>query len=456
MEIHKKLLVFVLGHETSHLEKIPKEDYLCPVNLNHLSLPIENTNHIAENRFFLLEPEQFKNCPEYIGVLSANYEAKYKDLIRFKDFERLNKLLDRFVVYAASPTESFCNGKWLEYSYSYHKTIKPYIEDMAKTFFLRLDNKPTFWANNFICHKDDFIRFIKFFKDVFKYMHGKYGYDYNITVDDQSRKAAYVYERISMLYFSNREDLLIRRLPGANPFNMNRICWISFAGDNYNLLWKICHESLLKAGIREENIKHEHMEINDAVNGQVMFQSPVWYHSNHKKIIRMIEVLSSFLLSDQYDYFIYHDCDTQIFGNRDKVWEDLFSYIDTTDSDFYFQPEIVGDQYELCAGIFIIKKNKLQRAINFLQMVLKKMNNTPLDLMPFADQSVIKELKDKIYWSYIPPKYCTFAGILEEKNRKTYLFHHAINARNLETKLAQLRKTQKFMEESKSTFKINL
>lgn len=450
------LQLFILGHDSLQLSQVPENSFITKINLNNLSLPITNTNDIAENRFFLLDPDCFAKCPDYIGVLSASYETKYKDLIRLKDFERLNKLLDRFIVYAASPTESFCNGKWLEYSYSYHKTIKPYIEDMAKTFALKLDNKPTFWANNFICHKDDFIRFIKFFKDVFKYMHGKYEYNYNITVDDPNRKAAYIYERISMLYFSNREDLLIRRLPGVNPFNMNRICWISCSANNYQMLWKICHESLKKLGINDNNIKHEHLEVNDAINGQIMFQSPIWYHSCRKKIIRMVEALSIHLISDQYDYFIYHDCDTQFFANREKVWEELFSYIDSKDSDFYFQPEIVDGEYELCAGIYIIKKNKLQRAINFLQMVLKKMNNTPLDLMPFADQSVMKELKDKINWSFIPPKYCTFAGILEEKNKKTYLFHHAINAKNLETKLAQIRKTQKFMEESKSTFKINL
>lgn len=448
------LKIFVLGHQELQLSKIADHELIEKTNLCYLDLPIENNNHIAENRFFLVDQKKFNDCPDYIGVLSANYDNKYPHLISLGSMERLVPKLKENIVFAASPTETFCEGKWVDYSYKYHVTFEKYLEDMAKTFSLKLDNQPTFWANNFICHKKVFLDFLVFFKTVFKYMHEKYAYTYQMKVDDTSRVSAYVYERVSMLYFANRSDLEIRRITCKDGFAMSQINFISTAGDNYDILSKNCISSLQASGVRIEDIQHNRIELPKDISHQIRFGSDAWHLAIKNKIQYMVDYLQEKQFCDKYKYFICHDCDVQFFPGREQHWEEMFSLIDSTDYDFYFQPEIVKGVHELCAGFYVVKKNRLQKAINFLKIVLNHLQTTPQEELEFADQTVIKNLQKKTKFMLLPDKYCQFAGLLNLEHRDTYLFHHAINARNIQEKLKQMRMVRDWMKIKKSSLEI--
>ena len=456
LQILPELDVFVLGHQQKQLDSIIKKPFLHPINLNSLELPIQNTNHIAENRFFLLKQDQFKTCKDYIGILTANFDSKYPYLCSLADLDKIKNKLAKNMVFAASPTETFYDGKWLKYTYKYHLTIQKYIEEMANTFHLTLEENPTVWANNFICHKSVFFQFLDFFKKVFYYMHGKYEYAYQLKVDDPSRTAAYVYERISMLYFANRTDLTIYALPDKNPFSIDTVNFISLASENYNLLSKNCLADLEKLGVKKDNITHQIIELPESMQGEIRFGTDIWHHSIQNKISLIIDILEKSATKTNYKYFVCHDCDVQFFPNRLHVWEELFDYVNSTDYDFYFQPEIVGDQYELCAGFYIIKKTRIKKALYFLNLVLNHLKNTPKEELEYADQSVMKMLQHKTKMVLLPEKYCAFAGRFDEKHKQTYLFHHAIAAKTVVEKLTQMRKMNKLMVETKSTFKINI
>jgi hypothetical protein len=447
--------IFVLGHEKCQIDKIPSKPFLHKINLNQLELPIKNTNDLAENRFFLLKKEQFNNCKDYIGVLTSNFDTKYPNLLSLENFDQIREKLKHDTVYAASPTETFYEGKWLKYTYKYHLTIQKYIEDMAKQFHLSLEENPTLWANNFICHKSIFFKFLEFFQKVFSYMHQKYEYSYQMKVDDPSRTAAYVYERISMLYFSNRKDLKIYKIPNKKPFSLDCVNWISLASENYKILSKGCIDDLIKLGVSNENITHKNIPLPDYMKGEIRFGSDIWHHSIKNKIELIIEILKKNSTNERYDYFICHDCDVQFFPERLSVWEELFEYVDSTNYDFYFQPEIVYENYELCAGFYIIKKSRIQKAIYFLNLVLENLKNTPQEQLEFADQSVIKNLQHKTKFVLLHEKYCAFAGRFNEEYKSTYLFHHAIAAKTIAEKLSQMRKMKKLMQENKSSFLIS-
>lgn len=448
------LKIFVLGHQELQLSKVADHDLLEKTNLCYLELPIENTNHIAENRFFLVEQKKFNGCTDYVGVLSANYDNKYPHLVPLSRMEQVLPKLKESIVFAASPTETFYEGKWIDYSYKYHVTFEKYLKDMAQTFNLKLENQPTFWANNFICHKKVFLDFLVFFKAVFKYMHEKYAYTYQMKVDDNSRIAAYVYERVSMLYFANRSDLEIRKIPAKDGFLMSQINFVSMAGDNYDILSKTCLSSMQASGVKVEDIHHEKIELPKDISHQIRFGSDAWHLTIKNKIQFMIDYLQTKQFCDKYKYFICHDCDIQFFPGREQYWEDMFSIIDSTDFDFYFQPEIVNGVHELCAGFYIVKKNRLQRAINFLKLVMSHLQKTPQEELEFADQTLIKKLQNQIKFTLLPDKYCQFAGLLNEEHRETYLFHHAINARNIQEKLKQMRMVRDWMKIKKDYFKI--
>lgn len=448
------LKIFVLGHEELQLSRLAENALLEKVNLSYLKLPIQNTNDIAENRFFLVDEQTFANCPEYIGVLSVNYNKKYPHLLPLQNMESIISKLQEDVVFAASPTETFCEGKWIDYSCKYHLTLKKYLEDMANTFHFKLENKPTLWANNFICHKKVFLEFIAFFKKVFSYMHQKYAYTYQMKVDDPTRTAAYVYERISMFFFANRSDLQIKRIPSKDPFKLSDINFVSIAGSNYDILTKTCLKSLEACGVNSEDIHHEKMELPNDISHQVRFGSDVWYLAIKKKINFLIQYLQSKLFCDRYKYFVCHDCDIQFFPGRLNHWEEMLSSIDSTDFDFYFQPEIVEKKHELCGGFYLIKKNRLQRAINFLSLVKNELENTPEEKMKYADQTIIKKMQDKIKFTLLPDKYCQFAGFVNIEHKDSYLFHHAINACNIQEKLNQMRFVRNWIKTSKTTFAI--
>lgn len=441
MSQDKKLRLYLLGHDQQSLNSIPDINDVRKINLNNLVLPIPNTNDIAENRFFLLEEEFFNDCPEYVGVLSAQYEKKYPELIKFKEVLDLEKYLQPDLVFAASPTSLFNEGKWVEWSNTYHLTMRPYLEDMAAFSGITLENRSTFWANNFICHKNLFLDFINFFKKTFSYMHKKYGYDFEFKVDDPSRKPAYLYERVSMLFFSNQCDLKIEKIPDS--YDWSRVLWIATSASNYGELTNIWRDSLKNIGIQSDDIKHKIIEIPENIKKTIKFQADVWYYCIRKKVEHLIETLESMLNAGKYDYFISTDCDIQYFPNKNDMWKLLFKYLDTTDFDIYFQPE---DNTNICGGFYIIKKQNLPKAIRFLKDVLNGMAQAKQKDMPFADQTIMKKLIHTINFCILPPAACVQGPNFVPEHKKTYLFHHAICAYDKRMKLAQLEYIKKLME----------
>lgn len=441
MSHSNNLRIYTLGHSEESLKIIPNHHAFKKVNLNDLVLPIANTNDLAENRFFLLDESYFHDCPEYIGVLTAQYEKKYPALIKWNKILDLQNHLNPEEIFAASPTELFNEGKWVEWSFDYHKTIKPYLEDIANFAQIPLSNNPTFWANNFICHKRVFFEFIKFFKKIFNYMHPKYGFNFAFKVDDTNRTAAYLYERVSMLWFSNKDNLKISKIP--DDYDWSSTLWIATSATNYEELTSIWHESLMRMGIQSENISHNIIDIPKNINAKVKFQADVWYYCIQKKIEYLIEVLKGNLLQNKYKYFISTDCDIQYFFNKNHMWKLLFNYIDTTDFDIYFQPE---DNVNICGGFYIVKKDNIKKIIDFLEKVITGMKIAKKSDMPYADQTIMKNLMNTINSCVLPPATCVQGPAFVPEYKKTYLFHHAICAYDKKMKLAQMEYIKKLMD----------
>lgn len=244
--------IFVLGHNQESLSQVPDTNYLERVDLSKLELHIPNTNDLAENRFYLTNPEFFRNQPDYIGTLTYNFNNKYHDLIGLENLDSIKNLLEPDTVLAAAPTHTFFKNHWLKWTYSYHQTIEPYMKDLSDIMGIPLTNDDTLWANNFICHKEVFIDFVKTFQKTFQTMHQKHGYNFKMKVDDTSRTAAYLYERVAMLYFSNRKDLKIKRI----PLLLDSILFGSSAADNYRTLTNSWRSSLQEVGVQKQNIMH--------------------------------------------------------------------------------------------------------------------------------------------------------------------------------------------------------
>ena len=56
--------------------------------------------------------------------------------------------------------------------------------------------------------------------------------------------------------------------------------------------------------------------------------------------------------------------------------------------------------------------------------------------MPFGDQSIINNLKNKINYGFIPNDYVIFATTIFNKNKS--IFHHAVCCRDVDDKIIQI------------------
>lgn len=454
MNSSNKFKVFILGHSVDKLYYLADKPFLEKINLNDLILPIPNTNHLAENRFFLLNESYFNNCPDYIGTLTYSFGKKYPHLNLLQNMQNLENVLSPQIVYAAAPTNTiFKDKKWLERTFIHHKTIEKYMQEISNVFFKKsLHDSPSFLANNFICHKNVFFEFIKFFKQVFYYMHKKYGYNFDITTDDTNRTAAYLYERVTMIYFSNRNDLDIIQWNGfpKNPstfdFDFNSICWIATSGCNYVSLYNIWYNSLIEIGVKKENIKHQLFTIPNNMNANLEFKSSVWYFSIEKRIEYYIHTLEKLFKNNQYKYFILSDCDIQFFKNKEKIWKRVFLTIDPTDFNIYFPSE----NNKSCAncGFYLIKKENIHKAIQILEFVLQKIKSTPIKNLELADQTIINENWDNLNCGVLPHVIVQNGPVFIPENKHTILFHHATGTcgvNDLENKLTQIQNIKNLM-----------
>lgn len=216
----EKFKIYVLGHDESSFSKVPKRDCIQTLDLNTLELPIQNTNHLAESRMFLLDESYFEHDPDYIGLITWRYDSKYPNLLGLNDLcDALPDLLDSKTVLAAQPTVCENNGQWVTQPLRYMKGgkgILKYLEEMAAVMGVPLACSPSAWANNWIVHKSVLFDYLKFFKKAFNHFHHKYGYDFDFTVVGNLypvRVPAFFYELVSLLYFSVRNDLKIVQLP---------------------------------------------------------------------------------------------------------------------------------------------------------------------------------------------------------------------------------------------------
>ena len=193
------LSVFVLGFDKSHWLKIPDVEHLMVVDLNGCS----KRNELSEHRFFTLRPVVSK---EYAGFATWRWHEKCKHLIPLIDLAKL-ELEPNVVWYAWGAND------WYAESENRHRGIKQYLDMLIEYTGLQRGKK-SFYANQFICHKDVFNDFIDKFNQWFKHFDSlNFNYNFRVDAKDKPRTPACFYERFSTLYFANRTDLIFKQIP---------------------------------------------------------------------------------------------------------------------------------------------------------------------------------------------------------------------------------------------------
>lgn len=204
-----EIMVFVLGHNKSQIERVNGRSYLQLVDLKNLKLPKSEweNNQLAENRIFLSPlVEDIKS--QYVGFITASYPQKYPHIPLFNDINQLKPQLSPDTILVAETNSE----QWAYHSEQSHPGIETYLEEISRITGLSLSARSSFWGNNFICPTSEFNKFLIFWRKQFEYLYNKYKFDFDFHVaehDDPSRRAAYLYERLTTLYFANASHLKI-------------------------------------------------------------------------------------------------------------------------------------------------------------------------------------------------------------------------------------------------------
>ena len=201
------LELFILGHD-ERVDLVKERSYITKINLNELSIGEFQNNCLAESRFFLSD---IKSDKEYIGCATARWDVKYPEHIQLGQMESIKDRLKENIVLVADQI----NLNWLEITKTNYPGVVAMLKEIPANLKIPIRNRPTFYANNFICHRKVFFEFLAWWKEAFMYFHNKYGFELPFTLGrewDQRRKDAYFYEWLTMLYFANRNDLDITKI----------------------------------------------------------------------------------------------------------------------------------------------------------------------------------------------------------------------------------------------------
>jgi len=177
------------------------------------------------------------------------------------------------------------------------------------------------------------------------------------------------------------------------------------------------------------------------------FRTDLWYYCIRNKISHLIDTLNSYTTgsadtshssTDKYEYFIFTDCDIVYFNQNQSEWANLEAYVLSQPTNICFMRENTRER-EVNTGFFIIKNNsEIQSIIDFFTEVLYMMDTCRKTDMPFGDQSIINNIKNKIAHSYMPVEYVAFGTIIYNKDK--CLMHHAVCCNDVDEKIAQVNK----------------
>ena len=216
---------------------------------------------------------------------------------------------------------------------------------------------------------------------------------------------------------------------------LDKSLFICYSTPNYSKLTNLFLDSLNCINVK--NINHKLDNPNPDLLKKSGFGTDLWYYCVRNKINHLINVLNKYDSLSDIKYFIFSDCDIIYIKNNINEWYNLEEIILNNNKDIYFMKE--GSTNQVNSGFFIIKNNNnIKNIINFFMEVLQIFDKTCKSKMPFGDQSIINNLKNKLNYGFIPNDYVIFGAVIYNKNKS--LLHHAVCCETIDEKILQINK----------------
>ncbi len=213
---------------------------------------------------------------------------------------------------------------------------------------------------------------------------------------------------------------------------LDKSLFICYSTPNYSKLTNMCLNSLHEINVNNINHMTDDISILFTNSG---FRTDLWYYCVRNKINHLINVLKNHDSLNNIKYFIFTDCDIIYIKKNINEWYNLENYIQNENKDIFFMRE--GITHDVNSGFFIIKNNdNIINIIKFFTEVLQIIDITEKLNMPFGDQSIINNLKNKINYDFIPNDYVIYGTTIYNNNKS--LLHHAICTIDVDDKIVQI------------------
>ena len=158
------LSLFVLSHDQSILDSLPKLEYLIPINLNDLDIPLKYRGQsLSENRFFLSQLAD-KVESDFVGVISGRYSERYPAAPEFVKLGSVASGLGSNEFYAPWVRGLRTNRElvtWINTQDGVHPGMAKVLHSLIN-FDPQSTGGNVFGGNQFILARRDWIDFLSF------------------------------------------------------------------------------------------------------------------------------------------------------------------------------------------------------------------------------------------------------------------------------------------------------
>jgi hypothetical protein len=216
---NNKLRIFGLYHKQATLDNLPNADWLVKINLNELQTKHQH-NCLGEGRAFLADLDL--GNADYIGFANARWNKKYHHIgVKFADISNIiQKHIEPKLVIVPWPTNApwlNVGANWAALTLTMHPSMGKLLTELSKiTGMKTTPNKISFWANDFVCHRKIFLELREHWRKCFNHFNTKYGLKLPFTKFnvDINRHPAYFYERVTTIFFANKDNLKVEPIYG--------------------------------------------------------------------------------------------------------------------------------------------------------------------------------------------------------------------------------------------------
>jgi len=251
--------IAVLGHSKKQFDTIQDRPYLKKIYLDDLDLGVYHkqfqSNYFSESRAFLCD-DLFDDDAKYVGVVTASWNIKYQGLNPIDKFHNwrsakalllskrdnvllcadTNNPLAWFGTYSGGGATNAHDDRNIFSGLGFNGRQIKLIKKLIDSLKLKTTANPTANSNQFICHRNLYNRYIRFFRDneVLPKVTKLWKNHDMVTSNPNTNKrpVGYVIECVSMMWLTSQEDVLV--IPNevrAGSWYKADTCWNALGGD---------------------------------------------------------------------------------------------------------------------------------------------------------------------------------------------------------------------------------